>query len=264
MTRWLAVFLAVLGTLLALAPSAEAQRRRRRRRPPPPAEEPVEAVEPPADDAGAAPAEGDADAGPAAQIDPGEPPPPDGATVPPNPMDEPSEQPTAEFDPGPAAPDVSPIRADYVALMDDLVQARMRVHALGSELFRTRIQVDVQDRTGDRVSLARVVVRLDGAPVYQHDGALEGGDDGVRVFEGALAPGPHVLRLELEQRQREDDTYRYTLEESFRFQVVRERSNEVTLILEDDSDMASSFPSGGEGRYEVRTRMRVAARALSD
>ena len=44
--------------------------------------------------------------------------------------------------------------------------------------------------------------------------------------------------------------------------MARERLSEVTLILEDDSDMASSFPSGGEGRYEVRTRMRVATRAL--
>ncbi|MGE0785098.1 MAG: hypothetical protein AB7S26_05370 [Sandaracinaceae bacterium] len=207
----------------------------------------------PATGAAGAPAMGTAGGGPGAQIEDGEDVPGGG---------EPSEQPTAEYDPGPAPPDISPIRADYVALMDDLVQARMRVHALGSELFRTRITVDVEDRTGDRVTIARIVVRLDGAPVYQRDGPIEGGSDGARLFEGALAPGPHVLRLELEQRQRENDAYRYTLEESFRFQVVRERLNEVTLVLEDGSDMASSFPSGGEGRYEVRTRMRVAARNL--
>lgn len=272
MTRSIISILTVLGLLISLVPDADAQRRRRRRRRrrPPPVEEPAE---PPAEqatdaDAGAPAAEGDADAGsgetpPAAQLEGEGEPPPDGETAPP-PTEEPSEQPTAEFDPGPAPPDVSPIRADYVALMDDLVQARMRVHALGSELFRTRITVDLQDRTGDSVNLARVQVLLDGAPVYQRDGPVEGGDDGVRLFEGALAPGPHVLRLELEQRQGDDDAYRYSLAESFRFQVVRERSNEVTLILEDDSDMASSFPSGGEGRYEVHTRMRVAARALND
>jgi hypothetical protein len=36
----------------------------------------------------------------------------------------------------------------------------------------------------------------------------------------------------------------------------------VTIVLEDDSDIARSFGSGGEGRYEVRTRVRVATRAL--
>lgn len=165
-------------------------------------------------------------------------------------------------DAGPAGPDVTPIRTDYVALMDDLVQARMRVSALGAELFRTRITIDLQDRTGEHTSLARVVVHLDGAPVFQSDGAVEGAAEGREIFAGALAPGPHVLTLEAEQRAREDEAYRYTLRESYRFQVARERLSEVTLVLDDDSDMARSFPSGGEGRYEVRTRMRVATRAL--
>jgi hypothetical protein len=68
--------------------------------------------------------------------------------------------------------------------------------------------------------------------------------------------------LEVEERSREDDAYRYTLRESYRFQVVRERLSEVTVTLEDGSDMARTFPSAGEGHYEVRTRMRVATRAL--
>ncbi len=173
----------------------------------------------------------------------------------------PSSAPAPEYDPGEAV-DVAPIRADYVTLMDDLVQARMRVHALGNELFHTRIRVMLQDRTGDRVSLARLVVHLDGAPVFQSDGPVEHAADGREVFAGALAPGPHVLTLEVEERAQEDDAYRYTLRESYRFQVVRERLSEVSLILEDGSDMASAFPSSGEGHYEVRTRMRVATRAL--
>jgi hypothetical protein len=211
------------------------------------------------------------------------PPAPDGSTPAPNPFDapepstqdsdaeplpapempaEPSTTPASEFDPGPAPPDISPIRADYVALMDDLVQARMRVHALGNELFRTRIKIDLQDRTGGTMTVARLVVHLDGAPVFQSDGPVERAAEGREIFTGALAPGPHVLTLEVEQRARDDDQYRYTLRESFRFQVVRERLSEVTLILEDGSDIARSFASGGEGRYEVRTRMRVATRAL--
>lgn len=258
----------LICTLLAalfvgtFADDADAQRRRRRRRQPPPAQ--VEAPpEPEATDEATpspnpfgepeAPPETESTDAPATDVAPAEEPPP-----------EPSATPTEAYDPGPAPPDVSPIRADYVALMDELVQARMRVHALGNELFRTRIKVDLQDRTGGNVSVARLVVHLDGAPIFQSDGPVEGGAQGRELFVGALAPGPHVLTLEVEQRAREDDQYRYTLRESFRFQVVRERLSEVTLILEDGSDIARSFPAGGEGRYEVRTRVRVATRALPE
>lgn len=176
--------------------------------------------------------------------------------------EEPSVEPTEQFDPGPAPPDLSELRADYTQLMDDLVQARLRVSTLGTQLFRTRITVDLQDRTGDDVNLARFVVHLDGAPAFQSDGPVEGADRGREIYTGSLAPGPHVLTLEVEQRARQDDAYRYTLRETFRFQVVPERLSEVTLILDDDSDIAGNFPSGGEGRYEVRTRLRVATRAL--
>lgn len=270
MTRFIASLLIALLASALVVDGADAQRRRssrRRRQPPPeepatPPESPEEPATPPAspfDDpppAAATPAQ--------PQTPPASPPqtptPPAAAPE----AAEPSEQPTAEFDPGPAPPDVSPIRDDYVALMDELVQARMRVAALGSELFRTRITIDLQDRTGDDTNLARLVVHLDGAPVYQHDGGGASLDDGREIFSGSLAPGPHVLRIEVEQRARQDEAFRYTLQEDFRFQVVRERLSEVTLVLEDGSDMASSFPSGGEGRYEVRTRMRVATRALPD
>lgn len=252
----------MLGVFVA---DADAQRRRRRRRPPaeqvetpPPVEEPSDA------DAGATPAPNPfGDPSTTTQMDDEGPPAPPGSN--PVPVEaEPSTTPTEALDPGPAPPDVSPIRADYVTLMDDLVQARMRVHALGNELFRTRIKVDLQDRTGGNVTVARMVLHLDGAPIFQSDGPVERAADGRELFTGALAPGPHVLTLEVEQRAREDDQYRYTLRESFRFQVVRERLSEVTLILEDGSDIARSFPAGGEGRYEVRTRVRVATRALPE
>jgi len=255
----LTTLLAAVLFVALLTDVADAQRRRRRRRrsQPPPTEQTEEPAEPTEDEA-----EAEDEAPPAAETQPEEDA-DESAEAPVEPaVEEPSTLPEEQFDPGPAPPDVSPIRADYVTLMDDLVQARVRVSALGAELFRRRISVDLQDRTGDNTTLTRLVVHLDGAPVFQSDGMVEGADDGRQIFTGSLAPGPHVLTLEVEQRAREDDDYRYTLRESFRFQVVRERLSEVTLILEDGSDIARSFPSGGEGRYEVRTRMRVATREL--
>lgn len=273
LTQFVTTLLAMVLLAGVFADALDAQRRRRRR-PPPPVQQteapPVEAPElageaPDGEGADLPPASGTegaaADALEAAAEDAGGREPgasPSGATG----SDPAATAPAEAFDPGPLSPDVSPIRADYVTLMDDLVQARMRVSALGAELFRTRISVDLQDRTGEHTTLARLVVHLDSAPVFQSDGPVEGARDGREIFTGSLAPGPHVLTLEVEQRARDDDTYRYSLRESFRFQVTRERLSEVTLILEDGSDMARSFPSGGEGRYEVRTRMRVATREL--
>ena len=270
----LGALVVLLITTLIAAP-ADAQRRRRRpRRPVAPAEQ-VEAVpadagvpEPPAP--APAPTPQPATTGPTPPVAPGaqpaqpvtpgaamqtsgnEPPPAGGG----------ENAPVPAFDPGPAPPDVSPIRNDYVRLMDDLVQARSRVSALGAELFRTRVLIVLADRTRGSQAMARFVVHLDGAPVFQSDGPVEGADDQRELFTGAVAPGPHVLTLEIEQRARDDDNYRYTLRESYRFEVTRERLSEVTLILEDGSDIARAFRAGGEGRYDVRTRMRVATRLL--
>jgi hypothetical protein len=239
----------------ALCPDgAEAQRRRGRRgrpgraateqaaEPGAPAEEPV------ADDAAPGPAE---------------PPPPSPSSAPvATPAPVASAPPVAAADPGPAPPDLAPLRQEYVAILDEMVQARSRVAILGQELFRTRLSVAVQDRTGDEATLSRFVLELDGTPIHESQGEIEGGPEGRALFEGALAPGPHVLTFELEQRAREDTEYRVTQRESFRFVVVRERQTEVTIVLEDDSDIARAFPSGGEGRFEIRTRVRVATRAL--
>lgn len=165
-------------------------------------------------------------------------------------------------DPGPVPPDLGPLRSDWSTLMDDMVSARQRVATLGEELFHTRLAITVQDRAGDDVSLTRFALELDGTPIFHTDGAIEGGDAGTRVWDGALAPGPHEITIELTQESRDGEEYRYSQRDTFRFIVVRDRSTDVTIVLEDDSDIARSFGSGGEGRYEVRTRVRVATRAL--
>lgn len=260
----LIALLAALLALVAVASPAEAQRSRgrgRTRRPAATAETPPEAPEnpfgepatpatPPAaattTSTPAAPTTPPAASAPAASATP-----PAAATTPP---------PAA--DPGPAPPDVAPVRADLSQLMDDMVQTRQRMAVLGEELFRTRIRIAVQDRAGDDQSLAHFVVELDGAPVFRTDGEIEGGDRGRTVHEGALAPGPHVLTLETEQRSREDAEIRYTQRETFRVQVHRDRLTDIEIVLEDDSSIVDQFHEGGEGRYEVRTRVQVATREL--
>ncbi|WP_157069582.1 hypothetical protein [Sandaracinus amylolyticus] len=268
MLRPFAIALAV-ALVLGAASDADAQRRRGRRGARGATTQPAESAEPPPEES---PATTEAPA-----ADPTAPPttpptttttptptttsgtPPAAQVVPPPPSPTP---PAAAADPGPMPPDLSPLRQEYVQLMDEMVQARSRVAIVGQELFQTRMTITVQDRTGGEQTLTRFVLELDGTPVHRTDGELEGGDQGRQLFEGALAPGPHVLTIDMEQRSREDTEYRTTQRESFRFIVVRDRLTEITIVLEDDSDIAREFRSGGEGRFEIRTRVRVATRAL--
>jgi len=159
-------------------------------------------------------------------------------------------------------PDLSPLRDEFTSVMDDLVQTRARIATLGRSLFRTKIRIDVQDRSGDDQSLARIAVMLDGAPVFRAQGAEFNGEDGKRVFEGFAAPGPHTITVEVEMRARDGDTYRYTLRDAYRFEVIRNKMTEVVVVLDGESEIAEDFADDGEGEYDVRTRFRVATRDL--
>jgi hypothetical protein len=147
--------------------------------------------------------------------------------------------------------------------MDDLVQARARVAVLGKSLFKTRVRIRIDNRAAPDQVAARAALFLDGAPIWSGDGSQLRDPERV-LFEGSAAPGPHVLSLEIEQRARDEDSYRYTLRESYRFVALRERRSDLRLVLDDDSDMAEDFKDDEEGSYEVQTRLEVRAAALDD
>jgi hypothetical protein len=159
-------------------------------------------------------------------------------------------------------PDLSPLRAEFTTLMDELVQMRSKIAVLGRQLFRTKVRVGIENLASDDATLARLVLTLDGAPIFRGDASRLSGEAERRAFEGFAAPGPHVLGVEAEQRSREDEDYRYTLRDEYRFVVVRGRLTEVTVTLDDDSDIAEDFADDGEGEYDVRVRIRVATRDL--
>lgn len=250
MTRLLALALSLLFVLAAA--DADAQRRRRRRRPPPPpSEEPAEPAPeeaPPEEEAApeedAAPDAAEGEDAPAAEVAP-----------------EPEPEPPPAVDDAEPLPDLGPLRAEFASLMDELVQARSRIAVLGQALFQTKVAVRVENRAGDQV-LARMTVRIDGAPVFRTDS--DPGEEGEPVFEGFAAPGPHDLTVEVEQRARADENYRYTTSDKFRFVVVEQRLTEITIVLDDDSDIAEDFADDGEGEYDVHTRIRVATRELRE
>lgn len=266
------IAVALIGVFLAEA-TADAQRRRRRRAP-----QPTEQTQPATEEAAADPDAGSGEAASAQATEgegapPAQSPPADGraagetgedatpATTGAPPAEAPEEEAPTDF--APLGPDLAPLRAEFTSIMDELVNVRSRMSVLGRQLFRTKVRVLVQNRAGDDNTLARLVVALDGAPVHRGDGSSLG-EDAKQVFEGFAAPGPHVLTVEVEQRQRANDDYRYTVRDSFRIQVQRDRRTDVTIILDDDSDMGEDFEDDGEAEYDVSTRVRVETRELGD
>jgi hypothetical protein len=156
------------------------------------------------------------------------------------------------------------LQTELSALMDELVQARTRAALLGKTLFKTVTRVYVQNLAGDDAVLSKVVLKLDGAPIFRGDSAALRGDDSRQVFEGFIAPGPHVLTAELEVASRDDSAYGYSLRETYKFQALRDKRNELSLVLRDDSDVASEFPDEQDGEYDVRMRLRVRTRELNE
>jgi hypothetical protein len=159
--------------------------------------------------------------------------------------------------------ELAALRQELAQVMDDLVQARARVAMLGKSLFKTSVRVKVDNRAAPDQIAGRAALWLDGAPIWSGDGA--GLRDAAQVlFDGGVAPGPHVFAVEIEQRSRDDDAYRYTLHDTYHFTALRERRTDLLLVLDDDSGIASDFEDDEEGEYDVRTRLEVRAMSLGE
>jgi hypothetical protein len=171
-------------------------------------------------------------------------------------------EPAAKPDPAPAADSgkLASLRSDVAGLVDELVEARSRAALLGQTLFKTQLRVKVQNLAAPDPVLGKLVLKLDGAPIFRGDGAALSGDDARQVFQGFVAPGAHVLAAELEQSSRDDAKFGYALHETYRFQAVRDKRSELTLIVDDDSDV----PNDGDGEYDVRIKLRVRTKALNE
>jgi hypothetical protein len=160
-----------------------------------------------------------------------------------------------------ATQDAQAVREELSTVMDSLVSARARAALLGKSLFKTRVRVQLVNDAADDQVLGKVALSLDGNPIYRGDGSALN-PEGAKLFEGYAAPGPHVLTVEIEQRAREDDAYRYSQTSSLRFVVPRGTLTDLKLVLDDDSDIAEDFKDDDEGEYDVRLRLEVEARPL--
>jgi hypothetical protein len=144
---------------------------------------------------------------------------------------------------------------EYDKLLGDIAALRSRVAALTTTLFASKLRVVVETK-GDEARLASFNITLDDGVVFAAPERFSAEDERT-VYEHAVAPGHHVVGVEIERYDARNKEYRTW--QSSRFSVVIPESKLVDAHLKiiDDSDMADDFPSDADGEYDLRVKLRA-------
>lgn len=215
---------------------------------------------------------------------PAPPPPPPGTTTPaatptpapppaPTPAPAPAPPPTTgtpsttpETAPTGEGNDVDALRIEYLQLRDELFASRARAATIASALYSTRVQVRLGFGSARFWGVARAVIRLDGASVFDDTAGAVGTDDAVR-FDGWIAPGRHLVTLRLETIGKDDDRFTTATETTFVVQAVAGKDLEINARTADDGDIPYAWKRGERGTYrlgidvDVKTTARAGAAA---
>jgi hypothetical protein len=149
----------------------------------------------------------------------------------------------------PERPSVEP--QDYAKLLADLVALRARVHALGAALYESKLRISVE-ADGDEARIASLTVTVDGGVVYTAPDKFVGADETV-VYEHAVAPGRHVIGIEVERFDPQARSYRVWQATRYAVEVPEKRTLSARVEIEDDSSMEDPT----SGRYRTHASMRV-------
>jgi type IV secretory pathway VirB10-like protein len=247
--RFRLVGVSSLGMLFALSASAQLRRPQKPAKPPV-TETPAKPSEPPKPAADAAAAEpAPASAAPSGD-DLGEPPPKatgDATAVRPSPLTPaPNEFPAGAPKPAPVA---------YERLMADIAALRSRVAAVTTTLFSSKLRVLVGVE-GDDARVASFRVTLDDGVIYAAADRF-GAEEAQVVYEHAVAPGHHMLGVEIERYDARNRSYRTFQSSKFAVVVPENQKLETSFRIQDDSDMADEFPDDQDGEYDLRVRLRA-------
>ena len=196
---------------------------------------------------------------------------PDGAGVPPgaaaadlgDPPPKQADGPADKTKPSPLTPranefpdgGAAPAPAEYDRLLGDIAALRARVASLTTTMFKSKLKVFVET-DGDNARITKFVVTLDDGVVYVAGDRFSANDE-KPVYEHAVAPGHHILGVEIERvdsRGREYKTWQNT---KMSIVVPESKVVEARVELEDDSDMAVDFPDDQDGEYELNVKLRA-------
>jgi hypothetical protein len=144
---------------------------------------------------------------------------------------------------------------EYDKLLGDIAALRSRVSAVTTTLFASKVRVVVETR-GNNARVSNFTVTLDDGVVFTAPDRFSAEDERT-VYEHAVAPGHHVVGIDIERFDARGAEYRTW--QSSRFSVVIPESKLVDahVIIQDDSDMGKDFPSDQDGQYDLRVRLRA-------
>jgi hypothetical protein len=143
----------------------------------------------------------------------------------------------------------------YDKLLGDIAALRSRIAALTTTLFASKIRVVVETR-GDNARMSAFNVTLDDGVVFTAPERFTASDERV-VYEHAVAPGHHVLGVEIERYDARGREYRTWQSSRFSVMVPENKLVHAALIVIDDSGMAEDFPEDRDGEYDLRVRLRA-------
>jgi hypothetical protein len=147
---------------------------------------------------------------------------------------------------------------DLDKIMGDIAALRARVAAIGDVLFKSRILLRVETR-GTHAKIGKLAISLDDGIIYTAPAGFFA-DDEVTVYDHAVAPGRHVLGVEVERRDDRGETFRTGQHSRVTLDVPENQRLETSIRIDDDSDMGSDFPSSQKGSYDLRVRVYAKAR----
>jgi hypothetical protein len=191
---------------------------------------------------------------PARPAEPSSAPQPSQNATPPQPPPASPLNPTPEEFPRPGSNVAS---AELDALMSRVAALRSRIAALSATLFSSKLRVELR-AAGDTVRLKSLKVSVDGGVVYTAP-AQSVFERPEVVYEHAVAAGPHVLALEVEQQDLRQPQFSTWQTSRFVVVVPERRQLWTRFELEDDSSMGEDFAEDQAGHYELNVRLHAEA-----
>jgi len=148
--------------------------------------------------------------------------------------------------------------ADLDKVMGDIAALRARVASIGDTLFKSRVVVRIETR-GSLARIGKLAVSLDEGIVYTAPAGFLAEDE-TTIYDHAVAPGRHILGVDVDRRDDRGETYRNGQHSRLTLEVPENQRLETTIRIDDDSDMGSDFPSSQKGVYDLRIRVRAKAK----
>ncbi|MBL8606800.1 MAG: hypothetical protein JNL38_05745 [Myxococcales bacterium] len=150
---------------------------------------------------------------------------------------------------------------DYDRLLADIAALRARVSAVGDTLFHSRMAISLQT-DGDKTRISRLTVSVDDGVVYTNAQRGFRAEDGVGVYDRAVAPGRHAVTVDVERLDPKNEGFQTAQRSRFIIDVPKDNKVVVEVKIADDSTMGADFPEDKSGRYDLRVRAKAQARPL--